>query len=132
MAVSAFIDRSDRASPSLKVQGRVLGEAYAKAVDQYATAWTARRVEVCTLALSGGDEAKRDQVTANRMDCLRKRLGTLDVVVSIFTHAPWPAVPTRLAGVALAEHHARGTRAYQDVRDLGGSAISGREARSLF
>src|SRR5262249_34826821 len=73
---------------------------FADQIDAYASAWSARRVELCRLAPDGAAGPGRDQRPAARLACLTSRLTQLDAAVSVFTHASNAHVAGRAEAIA--------------------------------
>jgi eukaryotic-like serine/threonine-protein kinase len=67
----------------------------ADTVDHYTADWSARRTALCKLMVDGNHETNRDDLTSSRMQCLRRRLNTLDATVSVLIHAPTKDIVSR-------------------------------------
>jgi tetratricopeptide (TPR) repeat protein/predicted Ser/Thr protein kinase len=74
-------------------EARVMAERVGALVDRWTAEWSSRRTEVCELTMRGDRDAEAH--AADRLQCLRDRLSSLDAAVSVCTHAATPMIVQR-------------------------------------
>jgi tetratricopeptide (TPR) repeat protein len=89
-------------------------EANAKRVDAWTATWTARRTELCAQAMKSDRDATQD--IAQQVECLRRRITSLDASVSVIVHTKIPElvretddIITRAGAPTTCDSYERGT-----------------------